>query len=197
MQTVTQNIEAEVVFIALDDADDVVTGLAYTDVTVEYKKYDSDVFVPKTLVSADWEEIGDGVYTILFSEDELDVAGAFVFKVEGDDIATHIEIISVISDGSSEDIDVEVCTVSGYVYDVTGEPVEGAAVRVRVLGFPTTVDDLAVLVDTSSAVYTDDNGYFEMSLVREAYVDISISAANYRRQLTVPDSATASLFSIE
>ena len=196
MQTVTQNIESEMIALALDTSGDPVLALAFGDVSVSYKKYDSTDWVAKTLTDDDWYEVGDGVYVVTFSEDELDTAGSFVFKLEGDTIATYIEVANVESDGSSDSIDMPVCTVSGYVYNLTGDAVEGAAVTVRVLGFPTVVDSLAAITDSTATAYTDENGYFELALVREAYVDISIPKANYRRQLTVPDSATASLFSI-
>lgn len=196
MQTVTQNIESDFIAIALDVSGEPVLALAFDDVTVEYKKYSSQVWVAKVLTVDDWYEVGDGVYGITFSEDELDVAGSFVFKLEGAAIATYIEVAHIESDGSSDALDVPTCVVSGYVFSLSGTAVADAAVVARVLGFPATVDSQAALTDTTSTATTDSNGYFELTLVREAYVHVTIPKANYSRQLTVPDSATASLFTI-
>lgn len=196
MQTVTQNVESDLIAIALDAAGDPVLALAFDDVTVEYKKYDSQAWVAKVLTEDDWYEVGDGVYGITFSEDELDVAGSFVFKLEEAGIETYIEVAHVESDGSSAAISVPTCVVSGYVYSLAGTAVEDASIVARVLGYPATVDSVATLTDTTATATTDANGYFELTLVREALVHVTIPKANYSRQLTVPDSATASLFSI-
>lgn len=195
-QTVDENVASELVVYLVDGSGDAVSGLAFSDVVVEYKKYDSAVFVAKVLSAEDWVEVGSGVYTIAFTAAELDTPGSFVLKVTGASISQFVEVIDITDTNDTDALDISTCDITGHVYDVAGQPVEGAAVVARILGFPTTVDSQAALSDTTVTVRTDENGAFTLTLVREAYVDIAIAKASYRRQLTVPDSASAVLFSI-
>lgn len=64
----------------LDVADDPVTGVAYGDITVLYKKHGGS-WAAKTVAITDWVEYAEGRYTLTFSDTELDTEGRFVYRV--------------------------------------------------------------------------------------------------------------------
>lgn len=154
--------------------------------------FDTNVHSGRTI----FKEIGSGVYTIEFLSTELDTVGSFTYKVTGSTINQFVGIANVVeADQVSTVQSLNTCIVSGHILDVRGEPVIGASVSARVLGFPTIISGIGVSDDTVSA-RTDKNGEFFLELVRLAEVDVRIPEINYRRQLTVPNKASATLFEI-
>ena len=57
-----------------------------------------------------------------------------------------------------------------------------------------TIENSVALTRDLVSVTTDSNGEFFLELVRLTEVEIFIPTVNYRRQLTVPNSASANLF---
>lgn len=141
-----------------------------------------------------WKEIGSGVYTVEFTAAELNTVGSFVFKITGATINQFVGVATIQAAGNAQTLKtVGTCIVTGHVYDVSGLPLQNASVSARVVGFPTILTDV-VLSDSNVSVLTDANGEFFITLARLALVDITIPAANYRRQITVPSQATVNLF---
>jgi hypothetical protein len=196
MQQVYQNTLSTVIVYLVDSSNEPATGLAFGDVSVDLKTNSSLVFVSKPLAIDTWIEVGFGVYMLYLSAEELEEVGSLVVKASAVGVQQFVEIMQVLPSSALPDISVDTCAITGYVYGVDGNPVEGASVTARVLGFPATFDDVATLADITVTVTTDENGGFSISLVRNALVDISIVKANYRRQLTVPDASSAVLFGI-
>lgn len=144
-----------------------------------------------------FEEIGDGVYVIEFTEDELDTLGSFTVKITGGTIAQFVTIASII-EGTVEDEEttISVCEIVGNVRDVGGNPVANATVAARILGFPTILSNAVVLTDDVISAVTNSNGDFSLELAVGAMVDITIPRTNYRRQLVVPNQESINLFTI-
>ena len=143
-----------------------------------------------------WKEIGSGVYTIEFTATELDTPGIFVYKVTGATIEQFVGTATIQVAGNTQTlVALNTCIITGHVFDLSGNPVQGAAVSARVLGFP-TIDSSAALTDRLVSVTTDANGEFFLPLARLVQVTIQIPSANYTRQLTVPNQATVNLYSI-
>lgn len=141
-------------------------------------------------------ELGMGIYTIEFLATELDTIGTFTYKVNGATIQQFVGIADIIAVGTVATlVTVPTCIISGHVFGLDGKPILGASVSARILGFPTT-SNASVISDDRVSVVTDANGEFFITLARLATVDITISASNYRRQLVVPNSATALLLEI-
>jgi hypothetical protein len=65
----------------LDTSGDPVYAIAYGDVTVTYKKFGDAAWSVKTVGINDWSAQAAGRYLLLFSADELDTDGTFVFRV--------------------------------------------------------------------------------------------------------------------
>ncbi len=197
-QNVTINTISTLTAVLVNSSNAPVTSLPYTAVSVSYRKYGGSSFTSKSLSSSDWAEIGLGVYTVKFTATELNTLGALVWVVNSASTVQFVDIANVEPVANVDTpVSLSTCLITGYIFDLSGNAVEGSAVTARVLGFPATVDNTAMLTDSTVTVYSDAAGEFFLPLVRLAYVDISAPDASYRRQLVVPDASSANLFTIE
>jgi hypothetical protein len=76
---------------------------------------------------------------------------------------------------------------------ITGAARVGSNVTARVLNLPTIVHpaDQGVVLDSQfTTTTTDSTGYFALTLLTGATVEISIPDAGYKRTITVPNSST-------
>lgn len=193
-QEVTQSVSANIVVLLTKD-NIAVTGLTYSSVTARFRKEGGSSFSTKTLTAPTFVEIGYGVYTITFSAADLGTAGSFVVVVTGASIDQSTTLVNVLpATETSVPVSLETCVVTGYVYDVSGKPIQGAAVSATVVGHPSIEQSTAVMQDSTVTTATDANGYFYLPLVRLADVEVYIPSANYRRRFVVPNAATAALF---
>ena len=193
-QILTQNQAADLVVILTDSSNVPVTGLTFSDVTADYRKEGQGSFTSYTLDGTNFTEIGDGVYTIGFTTSEIDTVGTFTVKVNGASIQQYVTIANVLAAGTSPTIEtVNTCVINGHVFDADGSALEGAAISARVIASPTLLNDIALSRNSVTAT-TDANGEFFLSLAQLAEVEIFIPSVNYRRQLTVPASASVNLF---
>lgn len=191
-QILTQNQAADLVVILTDADNAAVTGLTDTDVTADYRKEGQGSFTSYTLTGL-LTEIGAGVYTIEFTTSEIDTVGTFTVKVNGASIRQFVTIANVLAAGTSPTVKtVDTCVINGHVFTPDGSALEGAVVSARVIASPTIENDVALTRDLVS-VTTDSNGEFFLELARLTEVEIFIPKVNYRRQLTVPNSASANL----
>ena len=194
-QNVTESVAADVVVLLSEDSI-AVTGLADTDVTAEYRK-EGGIFTAKALTGANFADVGNGTYTITFTAAELDTVGSFTVVVTGASIDQSTTVINVVAAGTaSTSTSLSTCVISGYVLDLTGAAVLGAAVSARVVGAPSIEQSTAAVTDQLVSATTDDNGQFFITLVRLADVEIFIPIVNFRRRLVVPNEPSAELLNI-
>ena len=146
-----------------------------------------------------WYELGNGLYEIRFTATELNTAGVFLFKVAGADFQQYVGVAEVVAldDNDTEVATLQTCVVSGHLLDLSGNPIEGAAVSARLIGLPQYNQNTAYIKDELITVVTDSNGQWFLTLARLATVEIFISAANYRRTLVVPNVSSSILAEIE
>lgn len=148
-------------------------------------------------------DLGDGFYSVGFSPTELSATGSMLIKAKGANTTVTVVdayVSTPLADSPSAPISSPpaTSTLFGWVYDVTGQPVEGASVSFRVLDTPSIVGNCvagAGLASDIRSVSTDSNGFFSMNLVVGASVDVFIPAANFRRIVTVP-SGSVNVFDI-
>lgn len=194
MSQVTQSVAANLV-VLLSKASVSITSLEYTDVTVQYRKEGQSAFTVKTLAAEDFTEIGDGCYIIAFTAAELNTLGTFTVMVQGAAVDPFVTIKNVVAATTAiTGVSLETCTITGHVADAGGNPKVGVAVSAQLLGMPSIEQSQAVLADDMITVLTDASGTFFLPLVRLADVEIFIPVANYRRRVTVPNAASADLF---
>lgn len=193
-QLLTKDTATSIVVVLTDTSDAAVTGLVHTDVAVGYAKNAATSFTVKALTAPDWVEVGSGVYKIAFTAAELDTLGSFTVKVTGATIKQFTDVSTVVSATSAApSVSVPTCVLTGVVRNADGTPKEGASVLVKILAQPLIVNNIVVTQGTTSTK-TNNSGEFSLSVTRLAQVDIAIPACNYRRQLTVPNDASADIF---
>lgn len=142
-----------------------------------------------------WEEVGSGVYTIEFSATDLDTLGLFIYTVNGATITQYVGTADVVTATQAPTpVSLDTCIITGHIFDVGGSPLAGVTVSARILSAPAIIGTVGLDGSRVSAV-TDANGEFFLKLARQAYVDVVISKMGYRRQLVVPNQASANLFS--
>lgn len=174
-----------------------VTGLTDADVTCLYRKEGAGTFTSKTLDGSNFVEIGNGVYTVTFTEAELDTIGPFVIVITGADIDQSTTLIQVFAaEDDLTNVSLDTCVISGHVFDVAGKPVKNVAVSCKVLGLPSIEQSVAAVTNTLLSAKTAENGEFFIEVVRLADVEFYIPAVNYRRRLVVPNTASINLFDI-
>lgn len=194
-QEVTQGVTTKLITNLVDSNDSPKTGLVYTDVTCSYLKYGASSFVGKTLTALNFTEIGLGAYYIEFTSSELDTLKTFQWIVSGASIKQAPFFANIVAVSSpSTPVSVQTCAVFGYMQSLSGDPRVGSSVFARVLSSPQLQGNFLISNDTYINTSTDLNGYFSLELLRGATVEIFIPDSNYRRQIRVPNSVSANLF---
>jgi hypothetical protein len=79
--------------------------------------------------------------------------------------------------------------------DLSGAAVENEGVYARLLALPALIVGVGV-EDRIVSAKTDANGFFQLTLVQGATVDIIIPSTGYRRTIVVPSTTFANLFEI-
>lgn len=87
------------------------------------------------------------------------------------------------------------CDVSGTVLDGGGSPVVDAPVHahIRAGEDPYFDGDGKLISDGTVSTNTDGNGDFTIKLIQGLDYVINIEEANYHKQVTIPETATAEL----
>lgn len=86
---------AELPILILTSTGSAVTGLSHTSVTCYIKKATTGVWTAKTLTAANWREEGSGLYHILFTADDFDEYGNFLYRVsDGTNYSSNIVLIA-------------------------------------------------------------------------------------------------------
>jgi hypothetical protein len=169
-------------------------GVVYDEVTAQLRKEGGDL-TAKTVEEEGWTEIGGGIYELAFSAAETNTLGKLLYLVSATGTTQFVdaaEVVAATQVGTA--VDVITCMLTDHVFDVMGRPVRGASVVARLLG--PTVQAGVGLADHEVSVATDERGQFFLPLARLAEVEVTISAARYKRRLTVPNQASAALFSV-
>lgn len=177
------------------------TGLADTDVTADLKKAGAGSFSAHTLTVTNWTELSGGFYDVGLTALDTDTAGNLYLRVQGAAVKTALTVSFVVLAAPVNPPTVtppDTVAIFGYLYGPDAQPLSGASVVARILGVPTVLkpgsDGLVVSQDLVSGV-TDADGFFTVSLISGTDVDITISAASYRRTFLVPSLST-NLFDI-
>jgi len=194
-QQVTQSVSTPLLVI-LSKNNVAVTGLVAADLTCQFLKSGAGSFASKALTGGNFAEKGLGIYTITFTTAELNTLGPFTVVLTGAAIDQSTTIVDVVAPTATTvpAAAAQLCTLTGHVVNVQGVPKAGAAVTAFLLGQPSIEQYSLAVTDDTITVLTDANGYFAISLMRLADVEIVIPAVNYRRRLVVPNVSSADLF---
>jgi hypothetical protein len=88
------------------------------------------------------------------------------------------------------------CTLSGFVEDVTGQPLRNAFVRMRILDGVDAVVGAVAFSSSPLSLYTGTDGSFMFTLPQGALARIEIPETALDAVLTVPNLTTVTLASI-
>lgn len=176
------------------------TGLTFADVSADLKKEGEGSFTAMTLSGTNFTEVGGGTYEISFSVLDTDTLGNLYIRVSGATIKTALETVYVAATvpvNPTSSLSINTTALFGYIVDLQGAAVAGASVSARVLATPAlgSSTEEYIQADTLVTAKSDSDGFFTMTLISGAQVDIYIPSAGYRRTLQVPSTST-NLFDI-
>jgi hypothetical protein len=90
-----------------------------------------------------------------------------------------------------------VCVIFGTVLHANGEPETEAQVQVFIKSTEKNKEGQFVsedgIVNDPVEVFTDDNGFWEVEVIRQAVVEVNIPRINLLAEITVPDAASAEI----
>lgn len=170
------------------------TSITYDIVTAKYAKYGQTAYTVKTLASADWVNLGGGVYRINFSALEMDTVGDFTFTLSSVSFNNFtfeeftIEPLIIVNPV----ILPSQCVVSGSIFNQSAFPPRDLRIVASPVNFPAK-DGGSIIA--SDEVYTspDSQGNWQLTLIRNSVVIIKIERCGINTQITVPNSPTANL----
>ena len=157
----------------------------------------------------EWYEITggpDGYYSILFTPDELDTLDQFLYVMAAfggppapgtniNDFERTIDIIKATSAESEPAPTLSTCIIKDHILDLSGSPIQNTGISARLLALPAIMSSVGVY-DEIVSTKTDANGFFQLTLIQGATVDIVIPSTGYRRTIVVPSTTSANLFEI-
>lgn len=176
------------------------TGLTFVDVLSDIKKEGEGSFSAMILDGTNFVEVGGGTYSITLAIADTDVLGNLYVRVSGATIKTALATSYVAATAPVNPVaslSINTTALFGYIVDLQGNPVVGAAVSARVLATPalgSSTEDY-IQADTLVTVKSDADGFFTITLISGAQVDFYIPSAGYRRTLQVP-SVPGNVFDI-
>lgn len=173
------------------------TGLTYADVTAGLKK-EGGSFAVLPLDAANFVELSDGFYEVALKATDTDVLGSLYVSFVGPTIKNALVVARVANAAAavpqpSPGYTPAISTLFGYIYSLTGEVMPDVSVVARIVSMPTLmhpVDQGIVIGADIVRVLSDAVGFFSLSLVAGATVEILIPAVNYRRTILVPATNT-------
>ena len=127
----------------LKDANgDPVTGVVFGDVAVKYMKYGDISLTTKVIVTADWKEIGNGLYSLSFTAAEFNTLKDFTWVVTNASSKQWTGFGQIISEEKS----VTVATINGMDSNIDDTLLELAQIESDIADVQT--DTTAILADT-------------------------------------------------
>lgn len=165
-------------------------GLRTEDVLCRLKRRGTPAWQMKILTPASWRECGHGVYTLdLDSEDVRDTdqlvvfleAPAMVKPTFAPELLTF-DVVPALPTGVPA---IPQTTLCGHVLTLGLAGKQKAQVTARVAQVPLVLGGAGISNDVV-AVETNEDGYFELTVVTGALVTVQIQAINYQRQFVVP-----------
>lgn len=129
--------------------------------------------------------LNDGNYKVHLSKSRVTFTTPEDLVVSGATADTYSGVVAA----PGVPVSPSVCTVYGTLTNLAGVALASTGVRATVVSHPTIISTAGVSVETEDT-YTDADGYFELSILRGAVVNLEIDAVGLRQQVTIPDAAT-------
>lgn len=172
-------------------------GLLPADLVVKYKRSGDTSFQPKTLLSTDLVELGNGFYAIKWSQLETSNLGMVLFTISSVKLDNfkydQFDVVAVPL--STATIPQNICVLTGSIVDIGGAPGKGQMITARLVDFPGGASGAVIASDPIRTV-PDVNGNFQLPLVQGKTVILEIDRTAVKVQIVVPFQSTASLLGL-
>lgn len=170
-------------------------GVTYDMLALKMSRNGSD-FEDKEVLEEHWRDLGEGFYTLLWTESDLSVLGQLTY-------ALRIPSLNIAEAGVFDvdpapfylDVSAPTCVVTGNIVDIGGDPIFSNQLSFRPRNVP-GVAGQSLLASGHIRTSTDAYGNFSVKLLRGAIVLVEIENAGIRHLITVPDTPTASLIDL-
>lgn len=167
------------------------SGLTTDEVLCHLKRAGATAWRPKELTPANWQEAGHGVYVLSLDPGDVDeVGGLVVLITPAPDVKSpvtstlhHFEVVESRYAGTIPAI--PKTTICGHVVTLDEKGRAKAQVTARVAQFPLVLGGAGICNDIVT-VETNDDGFFSLTIVTGAIVNVQIPCINYSRQFVVP-----------
>lgn len=169
-----------------------VTGVAFGSVLVKYRRLGDTSLQSKLVTAQDWYEVGNGLYVVKWSAQDMAKIGPFYFEVTGATFSPHIDEFDVLPSPITSLVTPALCIVSGNIAEIGAQPSPGQAIIFRLAKAPSVVNNAFITGDPLRTV-TDAYGNFSVALVRGTKVIVDIERTAIRQQIVIPDRDTANL----
>ena len=135
--------------------------------------------------------LNDGSYRVHLTKSRVTFTTPEVLTMSG---ATPVTYSGVVA-AAGVPVSPALCTVYGTLTDLAGSALLNTGIRATVVSHPVFVGGAGVSVETPET-FTDAAGYFELTLLRGAVVNLEIDAIGLRQQVTIPNAATSDFISL-
>jgi hypothetical protein len=173
------------------------TGILYNQITVKYKKYGATSFTTRVLNNGDLVELGDGFYTLLWSDTFTNVIGTFMYTLSNGALFDNFlyDTFDVEPQPLVLSAPPDTCIVSGNITDIGGNPAHNLRISFRVPEFPLVIGN--TIIDANK-VYTlpDVFGNFSVGLIQGQTVIVEVERAGIYVQIVIPFAPSANLSSL-
>lgn len=160
---------------------------------------DADTGIIQTIVAGEITRTSTGTYT--YTCNQLTTAKDYYDKVfitpnEGEEQITFVN--TFIVSAPSYDIDLPgepgTCKITGKIIDQDGQPLFCARVHAILVNPPSNFTQGVYIFHSTH--YVDENGYFELDLIRGGQFTIIIREIGLMETILVPDQASCDLWSL-
>jgi hypothetical protein len=135
--------------------------------------------------------LNDGSYRVHLTKSRVTFTTPETLTMSGATAATYSGVVAA----AGVPVSPALCTVFGTLTDLAGSALLNTGVRATVVSHPTLVGGAGVSVETPET-FTNAAGYFELTLLRGAVVNLEIDAIGLRTQVTIPAAATADFITL-
>jgi len=164
-------------------------GLKPGDVDCILKRCGRTEWNRKELTPASWQDVGHGVYALTLEAKDFEGTDQLTLLVQGHPglsppvrpIVRRLEVVEAQKPG----LPIPQTVLCGRVLSLDLKGKAKAVVTVRVAQLPLVIGGAAICNDPITTE-TNDEGYWELSVVTGAVINIQIPAIQFQKQLAVP-----------
>jgi hypothetical protein len=169
-------------------------GLHPADVDCLIKRCGRTEWKRKDLTPASWQDVGHGIYALTLDAHDFEGTDMLTLLVQGHPgfsppirpVVRRLDVVEARQPG----LPIPQTVLCGRVLSLDQKGKAKAAIIARVAQLPLTIGGAAICNDPITTE-TNEEGYFELSVVTGAIINVQIPALNYQKQFAVPPPPAA------